>query len=262
MMCPPQGWRRARVRPKLSGMSPVRIVSLVPSLTEFVCWLGRGERLVGRTRFCVEPAAEVADIPVIGGTKNPDVARIRSLAPDLVIANKEENRREDVEAIRAAGWDVLVTDPNTLPEARAMLLELGARLDARERALQLDGEIEAALAAIPERPPKRVAVAVWKQPFMALGAATYGHDLIERAGGVNVAADLSRYPELSLAELAARGPELILLPDEPYAFKEADRAAFGHIAPAVVVDGRLLWWYGPRIPEALRTLSALFGETP
>ncbi|HXU23926.1 MAG TPA: helical backbone metal receptor, partial [Tepidiformaceae bacterium] len=100
-------------------MPPARIVSLVPSLTELVWWLGAGERLVGRTRFCTEPAGLVEAVPIMGGTKNPHVERIVSARPDLVVANKEENRREDVEALQQAGLHVLLTDPNTVEEALA-----------------------------------------------------------------------------------------------------------------------------------------------
>lgn len=237
---------------------PSRIVSLVPSLTELVFWFGRGDALVARTTFCTEPAAEVARVARIGGTKNPKVDRIIELTPDLVLANHEENRREDVEALRAAGLDVLLTDPNTVPEAIAMIRDLGVRLDARDRAEALAAEIEGALAAPPPSRSPRVFVAIWKEPLMGLGAESYGHDLLERAGATNVLAGRSRYPEVSLDEVAALRPDLILLPDEPYPFQESHAAPFAHIAPARVVDGRLLWWYGPRIPAALAALRELF----
>jgi ABC-type hemin transport system substrate-binding protein len=233
------------------------IVSLVPSLTELVCWLGAGDALVGRTRFCTEPAS-AESVPVIGGTKNPRVERIVAIRPELVLANREENRREDIEALRAAGLDVLVTDPNTVPEAVAMIRELGERLGYARRAETLAREIEAELAAPPPAAARRIFVAVWKEPLMGLGAESYGHDLIERAGARNVLRDRSRYPEVTLEDLRALRPELILLPDEPYPFKQHDADAFAEISPARVIDGKVLWWYGPRIAESLRTLRALF----
>lgn len=237
-----------------------RIVSLVPSLTELVWHLGVGDALVGRTRFCTEPA-EMADlVAIVGGTKNPRIERIVELEPDLVVANKEENRREDIEALRETGLEVLLTDPNSMPEALAMVRELGSRLGAESRAEELAAATEAALAEpLPARRP-RVFVAVWRHPDMGLGGESYGHDLIERCGAANVLGTRPRYPELADGELVALQPELILLPDEPYPFKEADVPAYAGIAPARVVDGKLLWWYGPRMPEAIRELRGLFKE--
>lgn len=238
---------------------PGRIVSLVPSLTELVFWLGGGERLVGRTRFCEAPRGEVEAVPIIGGTKNPKVARIIELQPELVIANKEENRREDIEALRGAGLQVLLTDPNTVLEAVAMVEEVGLVLGANEKARGLAAETTAALA---ERggAPLRVFVAVWWKPLLGLGSASYGHDLLQGAGAANVLAGRPRYPEVSLEEVAGLSPDLVLLPDEPFPFSEGHVAAFASIAPSRVIDGKLLWWYGPRMPSAIRQLRQLFSE--
>jgi ABC-type hemin transport system substrate-binding protein len=235
-----------------------RIVSLVPSLTELVCALGLGHELVGRTRFCTEPPAELERVPIVGGTKNPNVDRIIAARPTLVLANKEENRREDVEALRTAGLDVLLTDPNTVAEAVGMVRSLGRRLGGVGAAEQLASETAAAVAAVrrcDSRP--RVLALVWKEPLMVLGSDSYGHDLLCVAGAENAVGERSRYPEMTMDEVAAAKPGLILLPDEPYPFKEADAALFGHIAPTRVIDGKLLWWYGPRMPGAIRALSAL-----
>jgi ABC-type Fe3+-hydroxamate transport system substrate-binding protein len=217
--------------------------------------------LAGRTRFCTEPADLVHDVPVVGGTKNPDVARIVSLKPGLVIANKEENRREDVDALREAGLDVLLTDPNSVDDALEMIALLGARLGVDGQAAELLQAIRAELAVpLPTARP-RVFVAVWRSPLLGLGRDTYGHDLIERTGAINVLGDVSRYPETNLDHLARLKPDTILLPDEPYAFRERHIAEFAGIAPARLIDGKLLWWYGPRLPLALRTLRSLFAET-
>ena len=238
-------------------MEPPTIVSLVPSLTELVFWLGRGDRLVGRTQFCEEPKGEVERIPSVGGTKNPKIQRILALRPGLVIANREENRKEDVEALQAAGLSVLVTDPNTVSEAVAMIREIGRIIEAEQKAEALATEIEAALAIDAPDRRVRVFVAVWNEPLLALGCESYGHDLLERAGATNVYADVPRYPETTKDELARRAPQLILLPDEPYPFKEEHAAQFRAIAPTRIIDGKLLWWYGPRIPAALATLRQL-----
>lgn len=236
-----------------------RIVSLVPSLTELVYALGRGRALIGRTRFCTEPAGEIDLVPRIGGTKNPDIAEIASLAPDLVIANREENRKEDIDALEAYGLDVLLTDPNTVDEAIAMILDLGERLDAGDEAKLLAADIWAALAEVEPREPRpRVFAAVWQKPLMGLGGNAYGHDLMERCGALNVLRDRPRYPELSLEELTDLAPDLILLPDEPFPFSEKYIPDFERFAPARVIDGKLLWWYGSRMPMAIRELSAIF----
>jgi ABC-type hemin transport system substrate-binding protein len=239
---------------------PERIVSLVPSLTELVCWLGRGDALVGRTRFCTEPPEIRERVAVIGGTKNPKVARIVALAPDLVIANKEENRREDIEALMAAGLDVLLTDPNAVPEALTMVADVGDRLDSRERAAELISDVRRALIEVAPARRVRIFAAVWKEPLMGLASGTYGDDLLRCAGAENVLADRSRYPELSIDQLASLRPDLIVLPDEPYPFKQRDCSAFTAIAPARVIDGKLLWWYGPRMPQAIRALRAILAE--
>lgn len=236
----------------------MRVVSLVPSLTELV-WELSPHALVGRTRFCLEPE-EVRIVPALGGTKNPDIAAVAALAPDLVIANREENRREDVEALRLAGLDVLVTDPNTVDQALAVCVEIATRLEVPERGWEIARETTSVLREpLPER-RLRVFVAVWHEPLMGLGSESYGHDLIERCGALNVLAARPRYPEVTLDEVAQLSPELILLPNEPYPFTEKHREAYERVAPARLIDGKLLWWYGPRMAESMRILRRMFGE--
>jgi len=235
-----------------------RIVSLVPSLTELIFWLGAGDRLVGRTRFCTEPASEVGKVPAIGGTKNPKIDRIVASRPDLVIANKEENRREDIEALETAGVAVYLSHPDTVFEAIEMIRELGELCGAATRANELARDIERALEEEPPAEPVRTYVAVWHNPLMGLGSNSYGHSLLELCGASNVLGHRERYPELALGELRDLHPELILLPDEPFPFGESHAALYSEIAPAQVIDGKLLWWYGPRMPHAIRELRQLF----
>lgn len=238
-------------------MPPQRIVSLVPSLTELVFSFGLGDRLVGRTRFCESPADGVERVPILGGTKNPVIDRIVAANPDLVIANKEENRREDIEALRAAGLEVLLTDPNTVDEALQMIGDLGGLLGVPRRAGELISATRTELAQpLPANRP-RVFVAIWHEPLMGLGCEAYGHDLLERCGAVNVLRDRPRYPVISLEEVAASKPDLILLPDEPYPFREQHLPAYAALAPARVIDGKWLWWYGSRMPQAVRELRLL-----
>ena len=230
----------------------------MPSLTELLFWFGLGDAVVGRTRFCTEPAGEVERVRIVGGTKNPNIERIVSLAPAIVIANKEENRREDIEAVRAAGLNVHVTDPNGVGEAVAMVRDLGGMLGVAERAEELASDVEGAVAdgqGLEWR--RRVFVPIWKDPLMGLGGQSYGDDVLRCAGGFNVLGDRPRYPAVTIEEVAVLRPELVLMPDEPYPFKAADAALFADVAPGVAVDGKLLWWYGPRMPESIRTLRKL-----
>jgi ABC-type Fe3+-hydroxamate transport system substrate-binding protein len=248
---------------------PLRIVSLVPSLTEALFALGLGERVVGVTDWCVHPAERLAGLPRVGGTKNPDLAAIRALAPDLVIANQEENRRRDVERLEAAGVRVWITYPRTVAEGAAVLAELaelGAAPEARARV------VAPVLAAVAEaeavRPERGVPVfcPIWRDPWMTVGADTYAHDLLTLCGGLNVFAERGdrRYPRLTLDDVVAAAPEVVLLPDEPYAFGAADEAELRRLPlPAAKhgrihrIDGTWVSWYGPRIRPAIHAMRSL-----
>ena len=248
-------------------------MSLVPSLTETLFALGAGGSVAGVTDFCVHPADAVASRPRVGGTKNPDVRAIRALEPDLVLANKEENRRRDVEALEAAGVPVFVTYARGVREAIEEIRALG-RICAREAPAEaLATEVERALGAAASRASGRTTSTValiWRDPFMAVGGDTFAHDLLVCCGARNPFASPSadgatrRYPRIDLRELEAAAPEVILLPTEPYAFGERDRAELLALdCPAArdgrvhVVEGELLSWYGPRMPRALETFSRL-----
>lgn len=250
---------------ELSG-PPKRIVSLVPSLTEAIFAFGGGERVVGVTHFCLEPWPEVRSRPRVGGTKTVDVARVLALSPDLVVASAEENRPEHVEAIAEAGIPVYVTLPTTVVGALRMLEELatmlgleGAARPMLEASRRVLRETQAIVAGAP-RP--RVFCPIWRDPWMTIGPGTYMHDLIATCGGDNVFADAGeRYPAVELEEVARRRPQVVLLPSEPYRFRprhweELAAAGLGE-ARAHFVDGRLLCWYGPRIPEAILTVRRL-----
>ncbi|HXZ86483.1 MAG TPA: helical backbone metal receptor [Myxococcota bacterium] len=249
---------------------PRRIVSLVPSWTETLFALGAGDAVVGVTDFCVHPAARVAALPRVGGTKNPDRRAIAALAPDLVLANREENRRRDVERLEAAGLCVFVTYAFTVAGALDELRALGrivARASAAEAlAREVEERLEARARAAPA-PRPRVAALVWREPLMAVGGDTFASDLIACAGGENAfaASGGGRYPRIDERALVAAAPDVLLLPTEPYAFGEAERQELLALAcPAArsgrvhVIEGELLSWYGPRMPRALDTLGRLF----
>ena len=221
------------------------MVSLVPSLTEAVA-VTCPELLVGATDWCTHPTG--LDVLRVGGTKYPDLSRIRAAGPDLVLANAEENRREDVEALRAAGVPVWVTYPRTVPEALTSLGRMFDRLGAaRPDWLRTAAEVWAE----PAPPAIRAIIPVWRRPWIVLGGDTFAADVLARLGVHNVFANQPRYPRPTLEAIRARTPELLVLPDEPYAFTAAD--AFQRYA---LVSGRHLTWYGPSLVEARALLDA------
>ena len=217
---------------------PHRIISLVPSWTETLFAMGLGNEVVGVTKFCVEPADGVAAVEKIGGTKNPDLRAIAKLEPDFVIANAEENRREDVEKIREQGVPVFTTYPKTIPGAVESILKLGAALGkesdanlmAREIVRNVSG-IEASVG-VWSKLPFRVFCPIWKNPWMAFNADTYAHDVLRMLGFNNIFASAGeRYPTTTLAEAIERKPDIVLLPDEPYEFKDRDLEELKKVLP-------------------------------
>lgn len=230
---------------------PRRVVSLVPSLTEAVA-SSAPDLLVGATDYCTHPAE--LDVTRVGGSKYPKVDRVLALRPDLVLANAEENRREDVEALRAAGVPVWVTFPTTVPEALRSLRRMYAvlRLDAPGWL----GEAELAWAGPPASPTRRAAVPVWRRPWVVLGRDTFATDMLYRLGvAVLDGGSEDRYPRPSLAEIRAWRPDLVVLPDEPYRFTGSDGPEAFPGVPCALVSGRHLTWYGPSLAEARAVLG-------
>ena len=253
------------------GTEPRRLVSLVPNLSELLWEWGLADRLVGVTEWCVAPPDGFPGAQRVRGTKNPDVAAIVALEPELVVANEEENRARDVERLRAAGIPVHVTRVRSLAALPGSLRRLGVALGRPEAADGLVAAIERARGALvaPAR-PRRVVCAVWRdapaeggadEGWWVLGRDTYGADLLTTVGlEVLPPEPDGRYPRCSFAELAALAPEVLLLPDEPYAFGPADVQELQAAGlDARLVDGTSLWWWGPRTPRALADLAALAG---
>jgi ABC-type Fe3+-hydroxamate transport system substrate-binding protein len=226
-----------------------RVVSIVPSLTEAVAVTAPG-LLVGATAWCSHPAD--LDVERVGGTKNPDVPRILDLRPDLVLANAEENRAVDLDALRAAGTAVWTTAPETVPQA---LRSLGRMLTACR--LERPGWLEAAQAAWSAPAPARrrtAVVPIWRRPWMAVGRDTFAGDVLHRLGVDNaLAGSAERYPKVRLDELPPH--DLVVLPDEPYAFCSDDGPEAFPGVPAALVSGRHLTWYGPSLVEAPQVLG-------
>lgn len=225
----------------------MRVVSLLPSVSETLrAW---GVTPVAVSRFCEQP-----DLPTVGGTKDPDVAAIVALRPDLVVVDREENRREDAEAMEAAGLRLHVTHVTALDDVAPTLAALAAAVRVAPPA-----------AKAPTAPPavrRRAFVPIWRRPWMTCNADTYGMSLL-RALGVDGAFDdaPTRYPEVTLEDAAARRCDLVLLPSEPYPFAERHVDEVRAVAADVrLIDGRDLYWWGVRTPEALARLGQVLGS--
>ncbi len=276
---------------------PQTVVSLVPSVTETLFDLNLGSRLVGRTSYCIYPIGQVDRIPALGGTKNPDVERIIELQPDVVIVNVEENRKEDAQALSAAGIPVWATLPETVQDVFNLLWDImnvfeETSMVPRVRLIeQTYDRLLGLIEARTEEPP-RVFVPIWYDPLMTANANTYLHDVLRVCGGANafaererqfpLKADLgqaealspddprvqgrdTRYPRISMEEVVAAQPDVILLPSEPFLFTEAHVEIFRELdVPAAkhdrihLVDGTLLTWHGTRVAHAFDQLPAYF----
>ncbi len=245
---------------------PHRVVSLVPSTTESVCVLGAGDALVGCTRYCTEPPLDVERAVRVGGTKNPGREAIAALRPDLVLANAEENRLEDITWL-SERFPVLVQTPRTVVEAAAALRMLAERLGVLPSAvpflLRIEAELTAAAVDAIDAAPLRVFYAIWRKPWMSIGADTFVHDVLHSVGATNVCAtSSSRYPEVTPGDVIAGGVDVVLLPSEPWEFDAAQREellaarTFG-AAQVELCDGRDVCWHGVRMADGLGRVRAL-----
>lgn len=237
---------------------PGRVVSLVPSVTETLFDIGAGDTVVGITDWCIFPAG--LTLPRVGGTKNPRVDAIHALAPDLVHVNLEENLKKHAEEIEAFA-PVYVSEPKSPGDVVTLLGQLGAIHGCQARATELAGSLEAELS----RPPLgrfSFACPIWKMPWMWCGGDTYVSALVESTGGRNVLADHDRYPTLDPDEVAALRPDVVFLPDEPYAFNREDALEIGaHLGTRVVgpFPGHLFTWHGSRTILGLRAIREWMG---
>lgn len=259
---------RASVSPASDSTAPVddlgtpvvlpfvvrRVVSLVPSLTEAIAATDP-DLLVGATDWCTHPAG--LDVPRVGGTRWPDLDRVRALSPDLVVANAEENPLPGIEELRRDGVAVWVTAPTTLPAAlvslRRMLSACGTAGPDWLRAA------EHTWSEPYDGARRRAVIFIWRKPWMAIGRDTFSGDVLGRLGVDNVlAGSLERYPKVALEQVRALRPDLVVLPDEPYAFAASDgpEAFADWGVPVALVSGRHLTWYGPSLVEARDLLAS------
>lgn len=236
--------------------NPQRIISLVPSQTELLHFLGLGDRVVGLTKFCIHPEEWHKEKQRVGGTKIIKHKVIDELTPDLIIANKEENNREDIERL-AQNHPVWVSDVSTLSDALKMIEQVGqltqTSLKANELTTTIKGafdELQMEVEKITE--PKRVLYLIWRKPYIASGKQTFVDDMLQKCGFINVVND-SRYPELKEADIIRMAPELVFFSSEPFPFKEHHMEAVQKILPhskLQLVDGEPFSWYGNRLAHS------------
>ncbi len=232
---------------------PKRIISAVPSQTELLHYLGMDEETIGITRFCIHPRSWYHSKKRIGGTKDLYVTEIKSLHPDLVIANKEENTQEQIEAIRKF-CPVWTSDISNLEEALAMIREIGRITNKADQGYQLAEKIIDSFNALPvNRKLSSAAYLIWKDPYMTIGGDTFIHDMMRHCCLENVFGKEKRYPLISLEDVKARSPQIILLSSEPYPFKEKHINELSHKFPdtkIILVNGEMFSWYGSRLLQS------------
>lgn len=251
---------------------PKRIISLVPSQTELLFDLDLDEEVIGITKFCIHPVEKYKSVAKIGGTKQLDLDKIRQLKPDLIIGNKEENEKSQIEQLMQE-FPVWMSEVNDLGDALNMIKQIGALVGKTHQAEQLVKEIYdgfAGLKALPsfvtqigeiknQKSEIRIAYFIWKNPYMVASKDTFIDDMIKQAGWKN-AFELNRYPEISTANLREAAPDVIFLSSEPYPFKEKHLLEFKEICPnskVMIVDGELLCWYGSRLRHTPAYLQSL-----
>ena len=252
------------LQPEFRPLSPPkRIVSLVPSQTELLYHLGLEEQTVGITKFCVHPEPWFRQKMRIGGTKSLDIDKIKALQPDLIIANKEENVKEQVESLIDVA-PVWVSDISTLAEALAMIGAIGEITGTREKAVAITETINQGFSGLTAGGKGlNTLYLIWKNPWMSVGNDTFIHDLMTRCGLRNCCGNQQRYPELSEQDILLKKPELVLLSSEPFPFKEKHIASLQTLLPdsrIILVDGEMFSWYGSRLMYAAAYLKQLLEE--
>lgn len=241
---------------------PKRIISVVPSQTELLYYLGLDKEVVGITKFCIHPADKFKSTTKIGGTKQLEIDKIKFLKPDLIIANKEENQRGQLEELMLH-FPVWISDIYDLPGALDMITRVGELVGRKVEVATLAATISQNFNELkPVLSALRVAYVIWRKPYMVAGSDTFIDKMLQKCGWTN-AFDLHRYPEIDADMLRDAKPDLILLSSEPYPFKEKHLAEIKAIVPSAIVklvDGEMFSWYGSRLLEAPGYFKELLGE--
>ncbi len=242
---------------------PQKIISTVPSQTELLFDLGLDAEVIGITKFCVHPARWKSSKANIGGTKKLNIEKIKSLQPDLIIANKEENTKEQIDEL-SENIPVWVSDVKNLDDALSMIHYIGEITGRKENALKIIGEITSAFEILPKADSKKsVLYLIWRKPWMTVGADTFIHDMISRCGLQNACDKKFRYPELTGEEISRLNPGYIFLSSEPYPFAEKHIAELKSLCPSsgiFLVNGEYFSWYGSRLVHAASYFKILLAE--
>ena len=242
---------------------PGRIVSLVPSQTELLHYLNVEQETVGITKFCIHPKEWFRSKTKVGGTKTINIAAIKKLQPDLIIANKEENVKEQIEEL-AKDYNVLVTDINNIADALQMIITIGRLTGKANEAAALSQNISAAFSNInPPKPFIKTAYLIWNKPYMSIGGDTFINDMLIHAGFENIFGNEKRYPEITIEQLQHKNCQLVLLSTEPYPFKQKHIDELQAQLPGVkiiVADGEMCSWYGSRMLIAAEYLQVVRRE--
>jgi ABC-type Fe3+-hydroxamate transport system substrate-binding protein len=225
-----------------------RIISLVPSITETLIALGADNQLKGITRFCIVSPSLKRSLTIVGGTKNVKMSKIRSVVPDLIIANKEENTKADVNTLQKE-WPVYTSNVPTLEASYAFMNHMGLVLNATEKANEIIAKITLSFKNFPLMQSRsgRVLYLIWKEPFMTIGGDTFIHAIIESCGWQNVCSHMRRYPGIDLKTIKQLNPDWIFLSTEPYPFNQKDVQELGNTFSGSrirLVDGRAFSWFG------------------
>lgn len=239
----------------------MKVVSLVPSITEALFDLGLTENeVIGRTKFCIHPEEKVKNVAVIGGTKNINIDKIKSLQPDLILANKEENVKEQVEALMD-DYKVIVTNVETIEDNYYLLKHLGTLFNKEDKAQLFNMKIYDVLHHAKINFAIKVAYLIWNNPYMTIGSDTFIHKILEEIGFENIFKDRTRYPEIQTEDLAEA--DLIMLSSEPFPFKEKhieELKAFYPDKKIMIVDGEAFSWYGTHIAKCEHYFKELLSE--
>jgi len=239
----------------------MRVISLVPSITEALFDLGLTENeIVGRTKFCIHPSEKVKNVEIIGGTKNLNLDKIRSLQPDLILANKEENVKEQVEALMN-DFKVIVNNTETIEDNYYLLKNLGLLFNKEEKAQAFNLKIYEILNQTKINSTVKIAYLIWKNPYMTVGSDTFIHHVLTETGFENIFKNQKRYPEIKAEDLAEA--DVIMLSSEPFPFKEKHIAELKEIYPdkkIMIVDGEAFSWYGTHIAKCENYFKELIAE--
>jgi len=235
----------------------MRIVSTVPSQTELLYDLGLEKEVVGITKFCIHPDSWFRSKKRIGGTKNLNIEKIIDLKPDLIIANKEENTKEEIEILQQHS-EVFVSEIKTIEDNYQLIKEIGKLTQKEEKANRLISETQTALDFTPTHQNKTVVYLIWKKPFMTIGSDTFINSMLEKCGFINMYANQTRYPQTTIEEIVNLKPQYVLLSSEPYPFKEKHILELQNVVPdckIILADGEAFSWYGSRIIKKSKYLK-------